>query len=334
MVNKSELILDLDKNYFKAAKDYPILEISAKHKIGFENLYLEIKKIISEFELITTDQNESTEILKIAICGRANVGKSSFINNLIGENRVITSSVSGTTSDSIEIDWKYKNKKIKIFDTSGLNRRFALTSKSNQSLEYFSAKHTLKSIKKSMISFLILDATCDLTVQDLKIANYVLEAQKSLIIIVNKIDLIEDKRRFYKSFREILEFKIPQIKNIYLSFISAKNKYKIYSPMDLSLDVFNNFQLKIPTSKINSWIQKKIKDYPLPFAKMPGKKVKIKYLTQTCSFPLKFKVFVNLPEFITNSYKRYLLNSLVQDFSLKSIPIEMCFVKNFNPYSK
>lgn len=328
LINKAEKQFIHDQEYYKIGFGLPI-PISAKHGQGMAYLHDAISEEINTEDNENTSNNTTNNIIKIVITGRPNSGKSTFINSIVGSNRVITGSESGTTRESIEISWQYEEYHMRLIDTAGLRKKSNIT----ESLEIMSASDTMNSIRFANIVVLMLDATIALEHQDLTIANYTIDQGRGLIIVINKWDLIRKKLEYKNEFEYKLQSNLPQVKNISIIYISAHDNRNILSVLNRCINVYQIWNKKLSTSKLNDWLSFALNRHPLPIQKKLGRRVRIKYITQVKIRPPTFKLFTNDPHSITDSYKRYLINALREDFNMPGVPIRMYFIKNNNPYS-
>ncbi|WP_341764334.1 ribosome biogenesis GTPase Der [Candidatus Tisiphia endosymbiont of Beris chalybata] len=331
IINKCDGRFDFAKEYYKLGFNN-LVPISAAHGLGMADLYDAIteKLEFEQFPLKFTDPIKDN-YLQIVISGRPNVGKSTFINALINQPRLLTGSEAGITRESIEINWEYQGRMIKLIDTAGLRKKTVVT----ESLEKLSTSDTINSINFANTVILMIDSRSSLDQQDLNIASYVIEQGRSLIIVVNKWDLIADKEK--EGLREAFLYKIetclPQVKNIPIVYMSALQKQNINMVLDAAIKIYALWNKKITTSKLNDWLSFVTQDHPLPLQK-GGRRVRIKYMTQTKTRPPTFKLFSNNPEKITDSYTRYLVNQLREAFDLPGVPIRFIYIKTENPYVK
>ncbi len=329
IANKSEKRFMHDKEFYTLGFGNPV-PVSAEHGQGLADLYDAIAEKIDTEDVVTISNPETSNSVQIVIVGRPNAGKSTFVNAILGDERLLTGAEAGITRESIEIEWKYKNHNLKLIDTAGLRKRANVT----KSLEKLSTGDTIGSIKFANTVILMLDSTIALEQQDLSIANYVIEEGRSLIIAVNKWDLIKLRRDYEKEFTYKLEKLLPQVKGIPVVFMSATNKDKTNEVLDKAIEIYNLWNKKITTSKLNEWLAFAVENHPLPIHKKLGRRVRLKYVTQIKSRPPTFKFFSNDPDSITEAYTKYLLNSLRESFSMPGVPIRMYFAKTDNPYSK
>ena len=294
--------------------------ISCAHNFGLDDL----RKVFSQ-SLIRNVLNAND--YSIAIFGKPNVGKSTFLNTLLGYDRAETSPVAGTTSDHVIEFFKFKNKNIKIVDTAGIGKKSNII---NKSVNDYSVKKTFENISIVDSSLIIIDALEGLDRQDKRIIKLVSEKSKSVIIIFNKLDLISD-RVDYKS-RTILDIEnsLSQIKNIKFFFISAldnKNVYKIMDYLNNNIFIDNN---KISTSNLNQWLKNVVKEKQHPL--IEGKKVNFKYIVQIKTKPVTIKIFCNFASKLKDNYKRYLINQFNYKFKILNQRTKIIFTSSSNPY--
>jgi len=330
VVNKCEKAFDFSKEYYKLGFS-GMVAISAEHGTGMIDLYDEIIAKLPEEnqEKMAISDPIKNDCLQIVVSGRPNAGKSTFINALINDERLLTGPEAGITRESIEINWQYKGNHIKLIDTAGLRKKSAIT----ESLEKLSASDAINSIKFANTVILMLDALSPLKQQDLNIASHVADEGRSIVIVVNKWDLIRDseKEAFKEEFYYQINTNLPQIKGVPVIFISAMNKQNIADVLEACLKIYKTWNKKITTSKLNEWLNFTTEAHPLPLQK-GGKRVRVKYMTQTKTRPPTFKLFSNNPEKITDSYTRYLVNNMREAFDMSGVPIRFIYVKTKNPY--
>lgn len=329
IVNKCEGRFDFAKEYYKLGFDN-VVPISAEHGVGMADLHDAITEKLGDEELEEELIDPiKADYIQIVVSGRPNAGKSTFINSIINNERLLTGPEAGITRESIEIDWLYNDNKFKLIDTAGLRKKGAI----NKSLEKLSASDTINSIKFANTVILMVDARTNLEQQDLNIASYVIDQGRSLLIVVNKWDLIEGKNKdkFKEEFLYKMETNLPQVKGVPIIFISALKKQNINMVLDEAIKIYALWNKKIVTSKLNHWLGFALEQHPLPLQK-GGRRVRIKYMTQTKTRPPTFKLFSNNPEKITDSYTRYLVNNLREAFNLPGVPIRFTYTKTENPY--
>lgn len=260
-------------------------------------------------------------IPKIAIAGRPNVGKSSFLNAILGKERSIVTDIAGTTRDSIDTRYTMFGKDFIITDTAGIRKK----SKVHEDVEFYSTIRSVNAIEKADVIILILDAVLGVESQDINILRIAQERNKGVVILVNKWDLIEKDNQTMKKYTEEVIEKIKPNVHIPIMFISSINKQRIFQAIEKAMDVYDNLSVKISTSELNSKLLADIEKYPPPAVK--GKYIKIKYVTQ---LPMRypcFAFFCNLPQYIPESYERYLRNKMRGHFNLEGAPIRLFFRK-------
>jgi len=286
--------------------------ISAEHGLNIDDL---LDRIVSNFTKIELEpEEEEGNIIKVSIIGKPNVGKSSLLNHILGEDRIIVSEYPGTTRDAIEIIFKHNSLKLLFIDTAGLRDK----AKAKEDIEYYSTLRTFKAVQNSDIVLLILDSTQGVSVQDKKIANYIQIERKACIIILNKFDLIKaniDKKLFIDEINYELSF-LKKSPIIMTSAITGYNIDKIISKIK---EVAFQYSKKIPTSVLNSFLREIISKNPPKYVR--GNTLKIKYATQTGIKPPKFLLFVNNHKLMYDSYHKYLENKFYETFGFEGSPI-------------
>lgn len=327
IVNKCEKKSHNDNSYFKLGFGDPIF-ISAEHGLGMADLCTEFMEALPQTDDEPADPFK-TDKMQIAIVGRPNAGKSTFINSLIKENRLLTGPEAGITRDSIDIEWRYRDQDITLIDTAGLRRRSNVTN----SLEKLSTADTITSIKYANVVILMLDATRPLEQQDLNIANFIISEGRSLVLAMNKWDLVTNKAAFKQEVNYMLDRELAQVSGIKCVYLSAIDSENIYKVIDAAVDAYKIWNIKISTPKLNKWLELVLDKHPLPLQKN-GRRLRVKYATQIKSRPPTFKFFCNIAENIPLSYQRYLLNEMRKDFNLPGVPIRMSFLNSKNPYHK
>jgi GTP-binding protein len=329
IANKSEKRFNFDKEFYKLGFGDPV-PISAEHGQGMAYLYEAISENIDTQDVENIADPIKTNDVQIVIAGRPNSGKSTFVNAILGTERMLTGPEAGITRESVEISWEYKGQSLKLIDTAGLRKRANVV----KSLEKLSTGDAIGSIKFANTVVLMLDATIALEHQDLNIANHVIDEGRSLVIAVNKWDLIQDKEAYTEQFNYLLSTNLPQVKGIPVVYMSALNKQNINMVLDSSIKIYKLWNRRISTGKLNDWLSFALEQHPLPIQKKLGRRVRIKYMTQIKTRPPTFKLFTNDPASITDSYKKYLLNLMRENFDLPGVPIRLYFDKSDNPYAK
>ncbi|QGR02581.1 ribosome biogenesis GTPase Der [Ehrlichia ruminantium] len=295
--------------------------ISAEHNLGMVDLYDALVPLTVEDNM----ENSKSSYIKISIVGRPNAGKSTFVNRLIGENRVIVSDEPGTTRDSIDIEYKYKDQLFMLIDTAGMRKKAKVT----ENIEVTSVSKSIESISRSDIVILMIDSVCGIEQQDLSIAELVVQKGKAIIIALNKWDIIsrEHRSELLKSIRSYnkLSFDVPIIE------ISALQNINCNRIIERSIELYKNLTMRITTPILNKWLKSAVDHHKPPLVN--GKTVKFKYITQIKVKPPTFAIVTNGHYDIDLTYQQYLMNSLRKYCSIDGIPIRLNFRKNKNPYN-
>ncbi len=252
-----------------------------------------------------------------AIIGRPNVGKSSFINALIGEERNMVTDIAGTTRDAIHTRYNKFGHDFYLIDTAGLRKR----TKVKEDVEFYSTMRSIRAIEDSDVCILILDATRGMESQDVSIFHLIDRNKKGLVILVNKWDLVEKDNSSTIEFTKQIKERIAPFVDVPIMFISALTKQRILKALETAVEVYENRSKKIKTSELNEVMLKAIEDYPPPSIK--GKFVKIKYVVQLPSQTPSFAFFANLPQYVKEAYRRYLENKIREHFNFTGVPIQV-----------
>ncbi len=267
----------------------------------------------------TSDAEEEHELPHLSVVGRPNVGKSSFINALTGENRNIVTDVAGTTRDSIHTRYNKFGHDFMIVDTAGLRKK----GKVNEDLEFYSVLRSVRTIESSDVCLLILDATRGVEAQDVNIFNLIVRNKKGVVVLVNKWDLIEKDTHSTKKFAEQIQERFAPFTDVPIIFISALTKQRVHKALETAMEVYENRKQRIKTSELNEVLLGAVENYGPPAVK--GKFIKIKYCTQLPSPTPTFALFANLPQYIREPYKRYIENQLRDNFNFTGVPIQIFF---------
>ena len=313
-VDNNERLIDANEFYSLGLGDY--FALSSMNGSGTGELLDFVVKNLPE---------ETPEILpdlpRIAIVGRPNVGKSSLVNSLIGEERNIVTPLAGTTRDSIFTRYNKFHHDFLLVDTAGLRKK----GKVSEDVEFYSVMRAVRTIEDSDICLLLLDGTRGIEAQDLNILSLIQKNSKGLIILVNKWDLVEKETNTTKLFEKEIRNKTAPFVDYHILFISATNKQRIHKVLDLIETVNANRNRKIPTSALNDVMLDIVKQNPPPALK--GKYVKIKYVTQLPTKTPVFAFFCNLPQYVKEPYRRYIENRMRERFELTGTPIKIFFRK-------
>lgn len=320
--------------------------ISAEHNEGMADLYEAIRARMPEEPAEEKNENAVLEdgsppeegvdiwqdrdrprVVRMAVVGRPNVGKSTLVNAILGEDRLLTGPEAGITRDAIEVEWRYRDRPLKLVDTAGLRRRARVMEK----LEKLSVEDTRRAIQFAHVVVLVLDAQMMLEKQDLTIARMVIEEGRALVIAANKWDAVTDREQALRDLRDRFEISLPQVKGapyITVSALRGRNLDKLFDAVFAVYDVWNT---RISTARLNRWLSHKTEAHPPPLAR--GRRIRLRYMTQIKARPPTFAAFVSLPEELPEAYTRYLVNGLREDFDLPGTPIRFITRKGKNPYA-
>ena len=320
--------------------------ISAEHNEGMADLYEAIRGRMPEEPAEEKNENAVLEdgsppeegvdiwqdrdrprVVRMAVVGRPNVGKSTLVNAILGEDRLLTGPEAGITRDAIEVEWRYRDRPLKLVDTAGLRRRARVMEK----LEKLSVEDTRRAIQFAHVVVLVLDAQMMLEKQDLTIARMVIEEGRALVIAANKWDAVTDREQALRDLRDRFEISLPQVKGapyITVSALRGRNLDKLFDAVFAVYDVWNT---RISTARLNRWLSHKTEAHPPPLAR--GRRIRLRYMTQIKARPPTFAAFVSLPEELPEAYTRYLVNGLREDFDLPGTPIRFITRKGKNPYA-
>lgn len=285
--------------------------ISAENSLGLGDLLDDVIKKMP----IDTEADIENDITKVAIIGKPNVGKSSLINRLLGEDRMIVTDIAGTTRDSIDSKFMYHGQEYTLIDTAGLRRKRAI----NEEVERFSVVRTLSSIDRADICILMIDAAEGVTEQDSKIIGYAHDQGKAMIIAVNKWDLIDKNNQSYNNFEKEIRNKLGFINYVPIVFISVKNNLRVFKLFELIQSVDNNYSMRVSTGLLNDIIRDAILHNPPPTDK--GERLKIFYITQVSVRPPRFIIYINKTSLMHFSYQRYIENQIRENFQFTGVPL-------------
>src|SRR5690606_9823076 len=273
-------------------------------------------------------EEESETPLQLASVGRPNAGKSTLVNTPLGSDRMLTGPEAGVTRDAIAVEWEYEGRAIKLVDTAGLRRKARVQHK----LEKLSVADSLRVIRMAEVVVLLIDGLETFEKQDLSIAAHVIEEGRALVIAVNKWDAVEDRQATLKLIRDRLEISLPQVRGIPVVTLSALSGRGVEKLLPKVLEVYKLWNTRISTAKLNRWLGVMLEQHPPPLVK--GRRLKIRYMTQVKSRPPTFSLFMSSRGELPESYVRYLVNGLRNDFKLPAVPIRLFTRTGKNPYAE
>ena len=294
-----------------------IFMVSAISGSGTGDLLDKITEILKQQDNKQDEIEE--EIPKFAIVGRPNVGKSSFINSLVGEERNIVTPIAGTTRDTLNTRFNKFNYDFILLDTAGLRKKGKVT----ENIEFYSTLRSVRAIENSDVSLLLIDAARGIESQDINIFRLIQRNSKGVVLLINKWDLIEKDTDTLKKFEKNVRDKIEPFTDVEIIFISALTKQRVLKSLNAAIEVYKNRRQKIPTAKLNDVMLAAIKRYEPPAYK--GKYIKIKFVRQLPTHAPSFAFYTNLPQYIKESYQRYLENQLRKSFNFKGVPVKLFF---------
>jgi GTP-binding protein len=318
--------------------------LSAEHGEGLGLLYDALASHLAPAEDVAAGpadplaeddgQGEASGLLQLAIVGRPNVGKSTLVNRLLGEERMLTGPEAGITRDAIAVQWEHRGRRVALIDTAGLRRRARVDDR----LEKLSGADTLRAVKYAQVVALVLDGTVGddidamLERQDLTIARHVVEEGRALVIVVNKWDAVADRKAALKALKGRLEISLPQARDVPIVTLSALTGRNVERLMPAVLAAYGTWNRRIPTGRLNDWLAGVLDRHPPPLASNK-RRIRLRYATQARTRPPTFVIFCNRPEDLPDSYLRYLENALRDDFEMPGTPIRIQLRRRENPYN-
>ena len=307
--------------------------ISAEHGEGIGDLYDAVVAALPESlageEDETAEDEDSAATgkpLRVAIVGRPNAGKSTLVNRLIGEERLLTGPEAGITRDAISVPWTWRGRDFLLFDTAGLRRKARVEGK----LEKLAVGDTLRAIRFAEVVVLVLDAETPFEKQDLQIADLVEQEGRALVLALDKWDLVEDRQKRLAELREELVRLLPQLRGLRMVPLSGLTGEGLDRLMEAVLAVHAVWNHRLPTAMLNRWLAEIIERHPPPA--VAGRRIRLRYLTQSKARPPSFVAFCSRPEALPDAWQRYLVNALRDDFDLPGVPIRLMLRKGENPY--
>ena len=301
------------------------LAISAEHGEGLSALYTALQPIFDNAG--KANKPATPPQLQVAIVGRPNTGKSTLVNQLLKNDRMLTGPEAGITRDSIGIEWQYQGRSLKLIDTAGLRRKARVEAK----LEKLSALDTLRAIRYAQVVVVLLDGQRPVERQDITIARQVAAEGRALIFAVNKCDLLVSTKNTKQMLEQRLESSLAQVRGVPIVTLSALTGSGIRELMKAVFSIYQIWNRRVTTAQLNTWLAGMVEIHPPPLASS-GRRTKLRYITQIKSRPPTFAIWVSRPKNIAESYKRYLISGLRESFGLCGVPIRMEFRRGKNPY--
>jgi GTP-binding protein len=308
--------------------------LSAEHGLGLADLVEAVRPYLREREAGEEDMRGADEAarpagpLHMAIVGRPNVGKSTLVNHLIGEDRLLTGPEAGITRDAIAVPWHYRGREIRLVDTAGLRRRARITER----LEKISTADSLRALQFAQVAVLMVEteAEAPLEKQDLTIARQIADEGRALVIALNKWDVCQDREGALRALRDRLKRSLPQTRGVTVVPVSALRGEGLDRLMKAVFAAYEVWNRRVPTATLNRWLAEVIAHHPPPASR--GRRIRLKYITQARTRPPTFAVSCSKPEALPRSYLRYLENALREDFDLPGTPIRIHLKKTKSPY--
>ena len=310
------------------------VQLSAEHGEGVADLFeallphIEREDVPEEPEDDADDGERPDAPLKLAIVGRPNAGKSTLVNRMLGEDRMITGPEAGITRDSIAIDWEWQGRAVRLIDTAGMRKRAKVQDK----LEKLSVADALHAIDFAEVVVLLLDATLGLEAQDLRIADRVLEEGRALLIALNKWDVAEDPSKLFNGVRGALDEGLAQVKGVPLLAVSAATGKGIDQLLAAAFETRAQWSRRVPTGELNRWFEKAIEANPPPAP--GGKRIKPRYVTQAKTRPPGFVLFGTRVDLLPTSYQRYLINGIRRELGFGAVPVRLNLRAPKNPFDQ
>jgi len=302
------------------------IAISAEHGEGMGELFRVLNEYAPEEEDEAGEGGEIAPPIQLAIVGRPNAGKSTLVNRLLGEDRMLTGPEPGLTRDAIAVDWDWQGNRIKLVDTAGLRRKARIDAK----LEKLSVADTLRTIRLAQVVVLVIDGQLGLEKQDLTIADMVEQEGRALVIVANKWDAVDDRALTLRAIEDRVTFSLTQVRGVPVVTLSALTGRHADRLMPAVIGAYERWNRRVKTAQFNRWLGGITQRHPPPAVQ--GRRVRLRYGAQVKARPPTFALFVSRPLALPDSYVRYLANSLRETFDMGGVPIRIELRKNANPY--
>ncbi|HVH73893.1 MAG TPA: ribosome biogenesis GTPase Der [Stellaceae bacterium] len=299
--------------------------LSAEHGEGMALLYERLAAFAGESAQAPPEES-ADKPLQLAIVGRPNVGKSTLVNRLVGEERLLTGAEAGITRDAISVDWQWREHKVRLVDTAGLRRRPRVEGKP----EELAVGDALRAIRFAETVILAIDALQPFERQDLTIASLVAEEGRAIVVAASKWDAVGDRKATMQHLKERLETSLPQLSGVALVPVSGLTGFGLERLMEETLAAYAVWNKRVPTGELNRWLAAAQARHPPPL--VAGRRLRLRYMTQVNTRPPSFALFASKPGELPDSYRRYLVNALRQEFGLPGTPVRMMLRKGRNPY--
>ena len=356
VVNKCENRAAMDGMYeaYELGLGEPI-PVSAEHGLGMDGLVDLIRPFVEEAAAAAGEEEaeeedldvyfqkyqEGSEIgfgdeeqpeedpevpIKVAIVGRPNVGKSTFLNAILGEERSMTGPEAGITRDAVHVDWEFDGRKLRLVDTAGLRRRARVV----HHIEKMSVEDSLRAIRLAQVVILVIDAELEFEKQDLQIASHVVEEGRALVIAANKWDKVEDGQEKLEELQYQLEKSLSQVRDVPVVTMSALTGKRVQEVMKTVMQVYNLWNSRVPTGKLNRWLRGMESQNPAPL--VGGRQNRLRYITQIKARPPTFAMWLSRPDEYPDAHERYIVNGLRRDFGLPAVPVRIVLKAAKNPY--
>jgi GTP-binding protein len=306
------------------------IAMSAEHGEGVVDLFEHLQPIVERYAAAEAASEVAGEeaILKLAIVGRPNAGKSTLINRLIEQERLITGPEAGITRDSIAIDWQWQGKSVRLIDTAGMRKKAKIEDK----LEKLSVADARRAVDFAEVVVLLLDGTRGLEAQDLRIADHVLSEGRALIIAISKWDVAEDGSALFNGIKAALDEGLAQARGVPLLTVSGRTGKGLDQLLGAAFEIRETWSSRIATGALNRWFEEAVEKNPPPAP--GGKRIKLRYITQAGTRPPSFVIFGNRTDLLPESYRRYLVNGLRRDLGFGAVPVRLVMRGGRNPFDR